>query len=131
MKSSILFSRTVAAVKYVRVTEIEISGPLCTQCGVPGGMYTATPRRQGVRGQLRWHGLDPPMGAIPVPVDLVPAGRLALEATDADVLHPLTCIRRLCSMSKWTGVTEFGEETKMNATRLRILPCLPTIPGSS
>ncbi len=27
-------------------------------------------------------------------------------------------------MSKWTGVTEFGEETKTNATRLRILPRL-------
>ena len=37
-------------------------------------------------------------------------------------------------MSKWTGVTEFGEETKTNATRLRILtrlPCLAVIPASS
>ena len=50
------------------------------------------------------------------------------------VLLPLTCINRLCSMSKWTGVTEFGEETKTNATRLRILPrlpCLAIIPDSS
>ena len=27
-------------------------------------------------------------------------------------------------MSKWTGVTEFGDETMTNATRLRIFPWL-------
>src|SRR5881394_2454190 len=43
LKSSTRFSRTVAVVKYVRVTDSEMSGPLCTQCGVPGGMYTARP----------------------------------------------------------------------------------------
>jgi hypothetical protein len=35
LKLSTRFSRTVAAVKYVRVTDNEMSGPLCTQCGVP------------------------------------------------------------------------------------------------
>src|SRR5215510_14457750 len=43
LKSSMRFSRMVAAVKYVRVTDNEMSGPLCTQCGVPGDMYTARP----------------------------------------------------------------------------------------
>src|SRR5215469_10886765 len=43
LKSSTRFSRTVAAVKYVRVTDNEIAGPLCTQCGVQGGMYTPRP----------------------------------------------------------------------------------------
>src|ERR1041385_5129044 len=47
LKFSTRFSRTVAAVKYVRVTDNEMSGPLCPQCGVPGGMYTARP---GVMG---------------------------------------------------------------------------------
>ena len=32
-------------------------------------------------------------------------------------------------MSKWTGVTEFGEETKTNATRLRNLTRLPCLSG--
>jgi hypothetical protein len=41
LKFSMRFSRTVAVVKYVRVTDSEMSGPLCTQCGVPGGLYTA------------------------------------------------------------------------------------------
>jgi hypothetical protein len=43
LKSSTRFSRTVAAVKYVSVTDNEMLGELCTQCGVLGGMYTARP----------------------------------------------------------------------------------------
>ena len=31
LQASIKFSRSVASVKYVRVTESEIAGPLCTQ----------------------------------------------------------------------------------------------------
>ena len=34
-------------------------------------------------------------------------------------------------MSKWTGVTEIGDETKTKATRLRILPCVAINPTSS
>ena len=55
--------------------------------------------------------------------------RVALPPSDADRLLPLTIINRLCSMSKWTGVTEFGEETNTNATRFCILPCLVALPG--
>jgi len=47
LKASIMFSRSVAAVKYVSVTDSEMAGPLCTQCGAMGGMYTPRP---GVRG---------------------------------------------------------------------------------
>ena len=46
------------------------------------------PWRQGVRGDLRRQSLDPPVGAVPVPVDLVPPNCVALEAPDADGLAP-------------------------------------------
>src|SRR5215472_786206 len=134
LKSSMRFSRTVAAVKYVRVTDNEMSGPLCTQCGVPGGMYTARPgvkvyaATSGCRVSIRpWE---------PFQYLLISCRRTAAlsKRPTLTVLQPLTCINRLCSMSKWTGVTEFGEETKTNATRLHILaglPCLAVIPDSS
>ncbi len=121
LKFSTRFSRTVAAVKYVRVTDNEMSGPLCTQCGVPGGMYTARPgvmvyaASSGGRVSIRpWE-----------PSQYLSNSRRRAASLSKrpmlTVLLPLTCINRLCSMSKWTGVTEFGEETKTNATRLRIL----------
>ena len=124
------FSRMVAAVKYVTVTDYEMSGPLCTQCGVPGIMYTACPgvkvyaATSGGRFSIRpWE---------PSKYLSISCRRAALLSKRPllTVFFPLTCISRLCSMSKWTGVTEFGEETKTNATRLRILPCLAIIPDS-
>ncbi len=36
LKSSMRFSRTLAAVKYIRVTDKEMSGELCSHYGVPG-----------------------------------------------------------------------------------------------
>ena len=38
LRCSILFCRRVAVVKYVKVIDAEIAGPLCTQCGTAGGM---------------------------------------------------------------------------------------------
>src|SRR5262252_9207153 len=127
LKASTRFSRTVAGVKYVRVTDNEMSGPLCTQCGVPGGMYTARPgvmvyaASSGCRVSIRpWE---------PSQYLSNSCRRVASlsQRPTLTVLQPLTCINRLCSISKWTGVTEFGEETKMNATRLRILTRLPRL----
>ena len=108
-----------------------MSGPLCTQCGVPGGMYSARP---GVRvyaatscGRASIRPWEPSQYL------LISCRRRASlpKRPMLTVLLPLTCINKLCSMSKWTGVTEFGDETKTNATRLRILPCLAMIPSSS
>src|SRR5215831_2925564 len=124
LKFSTRFSRTVAAVKYVRVTDNEMSGPLCTQCGVLGGMYTARPgvmvyvATSGCRSSIRpWE-----------PFQYLSISRRRVASLSKrptlTVLQPLTCISKLCSMSKWTGVTEFGEETKTKATRLYILPRL-------
>src|SRR6516162_11917163 len=120
LKASTRFSRTVAAVKYVRVTDNEMSGPLCTQCGVPGGMYTARPgvmvyeATSGCRVSIRpWEPSQYLSNSCRRTASLSKRPTLT-------VLLPLTCIDKLCSMSKWTGVTEFGEETKTNATRLRI-----------
>ena len=47
LRSSILFLRTVAVVKNVKVMEIETAGPLCTQCGTTWGMYTPIPGERG------------------------------------------------------------------------------------
>ena len=125
------FSRMVAAVKYVRVTDSEMSGPLCTQCGVPGGMYTARP---GVMVYVAISGgrfsIRPWEPSQYLSISCRRAASLSKRPM-LTILRPLTCISRLCSMSKWTGVTEFGEETKTNATRRRILPCLAIIPASS
>ena len=38
LNASIMFSRPWWPVKYVRVTESDIAGPLCTQCGAIGGI---------------------------------------------------------------------------------------------
>src|SRR5215510_8036933 len=114
LKSSTRFSRTVAAVKYVSVTDNEMSGPLCTQCGVPGGMYTARP---GVMVYAASSSCSVSIRPWEPSQYLSNSCRRAASLSQRPmltVLQPLTCISRLCSISKWTGVTEFGEETKTN-----------------
>src|SRR5215471_18286763 len=44
------------------------------------------PWRHGICGDFRLQVLDPPVGAVPVPVDLAPSGCVVLEAPDADGL---------------------------------------------
>ena len=70
-------------------------------------------------------------GSRPSTVHLVSTVQLAGETPKLTVLNPLTCISRLCSMSKCAGVTELGDDTKMNPTRLRMSPGGLIIPRSS
>src|SRR5215472_3271813 len=51
-----------------------------------GGYVHGPPWRHGVRGGLRLQVLDPPVGAVPVSVELAPSSRVTLEAPDADGL---------------------------------------------
>jgi hypothetical protein len=113
------------------VTDSEMAGPLCTQCGVTGGMYT--PRPGVSRYDASSGGRDSIRPCEPSQYRSTSCRRAwaVSNRPKLTVFDPLTCISRLCSMSKWAGVTEFGEETKTNPTRLSILPCRAAMPGSS
>src|ERR1035437_6552797 len=52
------------------------------------GYVSPPPRREGAGRQFRRQGLDAPVRAIPVPLNLVPAGPLARQAAKTDRLGP-------------------------------------------
>ena len=53
-----------------------------------GGYVHPVPWGHGVRVRLLWQGLHPPLGAVPVPVDLVPSNGVAVPVPEAEGLTP-------------------------------------------